>query len=167
MALSLRPRGNQTTQGRKMKDFLSSCSARTRLRHGAGSVRWPGAKPLHHAKSFQRLDRALNVLSWALLPFPPPAALKWMPGCACLCASHMATAALAFCELGKNFWTAVVSFHLLSISLVGDRESNGMAEHTVNLWGNCLFPWSVLSPGSAQRQHHYLFLPALLMLKCL
>lgn len=60
-----------------------------------------------------------------------------------------------------------MAFHLLPLSLVGHRAVNSKAECTVNFQGNCLFPWSVLSPGSAQRQLHYLFVPALMVLKCL
>lgn len=80
---------------------------------------------------------------------------------------HIATAALSFCEFGRYFWMERIAFHLLFISLVGDRAANEKADCTVNLRGNCLFLWSVLSPGSARRQHHYLFLPVLLVLKCL
>lgn len=96
-----------------MKDFLLSCSTWTRLRHGAGSVGWPGTKPLHHAKSFQRLGRALNVLSWALLPCPPPAVLKWTPSCACLCASHVPQLLLRSVNLVRTSgqqWSHFISF---------------------------------------------------------
>lgn len=141
------------------------------LDRGLGSLGWLGVKPfllLPYTTSSQRLGRSLKVLNWGLLPILPPAGLERMPVCACLFVPpHAATAALLFCELGKYFWTAGTAFHLLSISLVGDRAANGKAQCTVNLRGNCPFLWSVLSPGSAQRQHHYLFLPALLVLKCL
>lgn len=93
--------------------------------------------------------------------------VKWVSDCACLCSSHVFTDVPSFCELGRNFWTAGIPFCLLSISLTGDREANGKAGLAVNSWGNRLFRWPALSPGSVQRQHYYLFLSELLMLKCL
>lgn len=170
MVLNLRPRGDKTSQGGRMKDLLS-CSAWTRFGHRVSSVGWLAVKSvslLPYAKSSQRLGQSLKVLSWGLLPVLSSAVLERMPMCACLPGPpHVAAAALSFCEPGEYFWTAGTIFHFLSIGLVGDRAANSEAECSVNLWGNCVFLWLVLSPGSAQRQHHYLFLPAFLVLKCL
>lgn len=90
VALNLRPSGDETTQGGRVKDLLSSCSAWTRFGQRTGSIGWLGVKPvllLPFAESSQSLGRSLKVLSWGLLPILLSAVLERMPVCACLCAS--------------------------------------------------------------------------------
>lgn len=71
------PRGSKWNE--KTNNFLSSCTAQTRLGPGAVNVEWLRTKPafpLFYAKPSQKLDRSLNVLSWGLLPILPSAVLN-------------------------------------------------------------------------------------------